>query len=303
MTAALDEQLLAPFTASSCAGGQSAVRRIEVRVSIPDKFLLRVLNAWLEGLGNHLRYRDERNREGGLASQVGLIFHLIKNGKDDLAAERAFESAGRLGRVLRDYPEIRRFVVGLDAAGDERSSAPRVFLRALNYLKCVQAHNRGPHDAPLIRLGWTFHVGEDFDDLLTALRHIDEVASLLFGDQAGRLGHALALGEDPRRFYARRNGASEPDIGSHLLDLVWAWGRLADAHETQHNLWIENRVRDLGFRSRVGTPRIADCYRAMSLDRRDGEAHPEKALLDILGFTANSPVDCVQGGFEMACAC
>jgi len=62
-------------------------------------------------------------------------------------------------------------------------------------------------------LGWTCHVGEDVDDLLTGLCHLDEVATLLLGPEGGRLGHALTLGEDPVCFYRKRGGRDRATLG------------------------------------------------------------------------------------------
>ncbi|MGH8497229.1 MAG: hypothetical protein ACRERV_00200 [Methylococcales bacterium] len=296
MTAALDEQLLSPFDNSSSPGRHAPVRRIEMRVSIPKgKLFLKTLRAWFEGLNDHLQARLEGNPEAAVHSQVGLIFHLIKQVNDRPSAQHATEASGRLGRVLLGFPGIRPFVVGLDAAGDERKSAPRVFIDAFRNLQNLQARHRDPSGSPLIRLGWTFHVGEDVDDLLTGLRHIDEVTSLLLGDAGGRLGHALALGENPSRFYQIRGGGTEPLLGSHLLDLVWAWGRLSDARQTEHCDWIENRIRALGFAARKDQPRIADCYRAMSLDQSPPDSFSEQELLAILDFQmdATRPVQCI----------
>ena len=221
MKAALDEQLADPDAGPPVGVHQQPLRRTEVRVSMPGKYPLRVLRAWLLGIRDHLGPHGTALWR----SQVGLVFHLIKTGRDKNAEHRAWETARRLGSVLRDYPALRPFIIGLDAAGDERASPPRVFAKAYRHLKELEGRHRTTAGTPCIRLGRTFHVGEDADNLVTALRHIDEVAALLLGDEGGRLGHALALGEDPARYYQRRGGETEPSLGSHLLDLVWPSGK------------------------------------------------------------------------------
>lgn len=276
MKAALDEQLADPDTGPPVGVHQQPLRRIEVRVSVPGKYPLRVLRAWLLGIRGHLGPHGTAVRR----SQVGLVFHLIKTGRDKNAEHRAWEAARRLGGVLRDYPALRPFIVGLDAAGEERASPPRVFAKAYRHLKELEKRHRTTAGTPRIRLGRTFHVGEDVDDLMSALRHIDEVAALLLGEEGGRLGHALALGEDPARYYQRRGGETAPSLGSHLLDLVWAWGGLADARLPDHCPWLENRVVKLGGRA----DRLERCYRSMA----EPAAYSEVDLLSKLGFEGNA---------------
>lgn len=298
MTAALNSQLLTPFDASSHQHGAS--RRIEMRVSVPSgNYLVPTLRAWLIGIHDHLCGYNRRDRattekvepkrdcvNPACRSQVGLLFHLIKGGKQ--AGKRADEDARRLGDLLRDYPRLRPFIIGLDVAGDERGTAPRVYGAAYQRLRDLQAKHRARPGDPTIRLGWTYHVGEDVEDLLTGLRHLDEVTSLLFGPEGGRLGHALVLGEDPARFYRNRGGETEPPLGSHLLDLVWAWGTLGDTHRGDHGQWLENRISRLGFPSAEDRdPDLKGCYRAMGLGdngSRQGAMSTEEDLLGELGF-------------------
>jgi len=89
-------------------------------------------------------------------------------------------------------------------------------------------------------------VGEDFRDLLTGLRHVDEAAHLLALSPGDRLGHGLALAWDPWDFYARRQVAYAR-TGDHALDLLWAWTLLRDRPEPARGLarTAEDRLRRL----------------------------------------------------------
>jgi hypothetical protein len=130
---------------------------------------------------------------------------------------------------------------------------------------------------PMITLGFTYHVGEDVEDIVTGLRHIDEAASLLLR-RSGRLGHALSLGTDARRFYDRRGGETSPTVGMHLLDLVWAWGRLMHARDNEHTDWLLDAIAALG----ADYTCTSACFREMKLD---GESvAQEDALLEALAF-------------------
>ncbi|MCB1036330.1 MAG: hypothetical protein KDD47_21070 [Acidobacteria bacterium] len=290
MTAALDSQLVTPFArlpilapTGSHSGAQDVPqRRIEMRVSVPRlRELRRTADAWMCGILEHLDPFD-----GALGSQVALVFHFLKKGSGDGQRLESLRAAERISWLLRSDPSIRPFVVGIDAAGMERRSNPRAFAPAfLHVRRQVQRHRVGPAEPPM-RLGSTFHVGEDVEDLLTGLRHLDEVVSLLLPEDAGgRLGHALALGDEPERFYSSRGGATEPALGTHLLDLVWAWGRLTDLDGGEGGKWLEHRIQHI---SGAKLDAIGECYRSMSLDLGpSGHGGPsllsEEELLSILG--------------------
>jgi adenosine deaminase len=301
MATALDAQLVKAFGARTLEGVPQVPRGIEMRVSVPfgPSFLL-TLRAWLDGLGDHLR-ADGDDRPRG--SQVGLLFHFIKTGKGEKNVREAQDAARRLGSVLASYPTLRRFVVGVDAAGDERRAPPRTFARAFAHLHRLQAGHRPCPDDPAMVLDWTYHVGEDVDDLLSGLRHIEEVAAHLLDHGTGRLGHGLALAMDAQRFYQDRGGEVEVPRGAHLLDLVWTWGRLVHSGDEPRALWAENLVANQLQGAPRALPRIAACYRAMDLERVPGgaaEGMPrddrvpctEDALLRVLGFAgdADAPV-------------
>lgn len=304
MKEALDSQLVDPFDPPPVIAWldelrsedeEPAERRLEMRVSVPPTpVLVPTLVAWLEGLRDHLVGSRGRVRN----SQVGLLFHLLKTGTDEEAEERATMAAERLVGALEEFPWLRPFVIGLDAAGQERRSNPRTFLRAFEHVRDFQAKFRRRADEASPCLGYTFHVGEDVEDLLTGLRHIDEVVSLLLpADEGGRLGHALALGDEAERFYDRR-GTPEPPRGSHLLDLVWAWGRLTETGDADGRVrWLESKIQETAGVGRKDLE-ILECYRSMGLGHSevgveaDLEILDERALLERL-----VPETARRGGF------
>lgn len=305
MSAALDGQLSEPFfdarrevdyrSVEGCApegaanlaatGGAATERGIEVRVLVPRlRDLPHALTAWLAGIADHVRQTDQSE----FRSRVGLVFHFSKKGQLERDAVEAEAAAERLYWALATHPVARAFVVGIDAAGMERRSTPRTFGRAFSYLRARCERFRPSPGQPTMRLGYTFHVGEDVDDFLTGLRHIDEVTMLLLpgGEEGGRLGHALVLGEPPARFY-RRRGITEPPLGRHLLDLVWAWGRLGgEAEGEAEREWIARRIEALcvGARGRDSVvhwqQQIARCFDAMAIAMAPNE--PRHLLEDEL---------------------
>lgn len=321
MKAALDMQLNQGFSADSEHKNNAIVRRVEMRVSLPENnHCLRTLHAWLEGIKQHIHpYHDDcclyakgtehqhikdqlccwqHLKSGAFAtdkqpvfhpSQVGLLFHMIKFnwGNDQQLAYQASESARKLAGVLKCYPYLRSSIIGLDAAGDERSSPPRNFVQAYRHLQHFQQTLRPEYQHPPVRLGWTYHVGEDYADLVTALRHLDEVSCLILHQDGGRLGHALALGESPKRFYRRKQGAVELSVGAHLLNLVWMRGRLIAEHQEKNSAWLENEIsRYLGVES--SKENINQCYQLMGLDKPGKNIALESELLTELGFEGDA---------------
>lgn len=130
-----------------------------------------------------------------------LIYHFIKQ-KDDWAArkngyrnyavrQKTRKEANALEKLCRKK-DVDKFI-GIDAANSEFYCRPEVFAEAYEKLSLAGISHR------------TFHVGEDFYDITDGLRAIDEAITFLKLTRGDRLGHAIALGIDPQRYYAERN--------------------------------------------------------------------------------------------------
>ena len=105
------------------------------------------------------------------------------------------------GLMCSGHEDSKR-LVGIDAANSEICCRPEVFARTYRYLSqpfryadCLQPQ----------KLGKTYHVGEDFYDVVDGLRAIDEVLKFLGFRNGDRLGHALSLGVDVVNYYERHN--------------------------------------------------------------------------------------------------
>ncbi len=184
---------------------------LELRLPLPparDRWRLR---AMLIGLRRALARFDAPIR-------IGLIHQLSKTRASGAELPRQVDA---LVSFLVDYPDMRALVVGVDAAGDEIGTPPRTFVRAFRRLS--ESIATVSPAGPAIRLRRTFHVGEDFRDLLSGVRHVHEAATPLGLEARDRLGHALALFWDPERYYVSPRGTgTRPSLGAHLLDLAWA---------------------------------------------------------------------------------
>lgn len=114
-------------------------------------------------------------------------------------------------------------IVGIDAANSEFGCRPEVFAKIYRRLQ----HFRRDTSLDMIMdnyrkdLGLTYHVGEDYYDVVDGLRAIEEAVLFLNLTDGARLGHAVALGIDVEKYYKeRRNTIIIPK--QDLLDNV-AW--------------------------------------------------------------------------------
>lgn len=134
-------------------------------------------------------------------------------------------------KALKDYPYLRKRIIGIDAANTELYCRPEVFGPIYRYMNRFPGYdNTGVLDHSL---NFTYHVGEDFWDITDGLRAIDEAILFLNMGANDRLGHALALGTDVKQYYKFRNNRVIMSK-QHLLDNA-AW-LLCKARDLKINL-------------------------------------------------------------------
>lgn len=103
-------------------------------------------------------------------------------------------------------------IVGIDAAGAEINCSPAVFGQTYRYARLKGITNL------------TYHVGEDFYDLCDGLKAIDDAIRFLHLDVGSRLGHAIALGISPQKYYERREYQTIMPRQRRLDTLAWIYG-------------------------------------------------------------------------------
>lgn len=100
---------------------------------------------------------------------------------------------------------FKKRIIGIDACSNEIGCRPEVFATEYrfiqNYKFSVPSELVIKGDFHTAFLGRTYHVGEDFLDIVDGLRAIDEVIQFLDFSHGDRLGHALALGISPSDYY------------------------------------------------------------------------------------------------------
>ena len=248
------------------AGLSDLERKLELRVTpVLSSHFGRTLHAQALGLSHALvTLSSATSGSSGAARhepprmprfQVGLVFHLRKDRSTDPWLHA--RAVRQIFAWLRDHPGYEALVVGLDAASGELDQPPSDFVPAFRLALEELAGSEGPYRRPLT-LGLTFHVGEDFRDLLTGIRQVDLALRLLLLRPGDRLGHALALGLDPAFWYQRQGGTSVLQIGDHLLDLLWARHllRLAPPMDGSLSGQVGNRLERLGWRDLDGAQAV-----------------------------------------------
>lgn len=105
--------------------------------------------------------------------------------------------------------KVRSPLVGIDAASSELACRPEVFAPFFRYVRFNGLPN------------FTFHAGEDFYDIVDGLRTIYETIYFLGYKVGDRIGHGLALGLNPHRFYESRHNTVIIPKQTLLDNLVW----------------------------------------------------------------------------------
>lgn len=145
--------------------------------------------------------------------------------------------------------EAAERIKGIDACSPEIWCRPEVFAQAFRYLKnyIPEKTLKTFSQAENTMLRATYHVGEDFLDIVDGLRAIDEAISFLNLKCGDRLGHALALGVDIDEWY--RNKAYRILINkmSFIDNLAWVYAKLRqyDIKECEDaKTYIEKRFEE-----------------------------------------------------------
>ncbi|EKF9423693.1 antiviral RADAR system adenosine deaminase RdrB [Vibrio cholerae] len=120
--------------------------------------------------------------------------------------------------------DLRKAIRGFDVAGNENHLPIEVFAPTLRVLRSAKFSSQGMFGTRIERPFLTVHAGEDYSHLLSGLRNIDEAVVFCDFQQGDRIGHALALGVNPRQWLKRQQTAYLP-VGEHLDNLVWAHQR------------------------------------------------------------------------------
>jgi adenosine deaminase len=143
--------------------------------------------------------------------------------------------------LLRSYDHR---IVGIDAANSEFGCRPEVFAEIYRRLQHLQRDTSYEKlfDVEWYDLGITYHVGEDYYDIVDGMRAIDEAILFLNLQDGARLGHAVALGIGTMDYYRERKHTIIIPKQDLLDNCVWLLAKM-DEYAIQEEKGVRNQLR------------------------------------------------------------
>lgn len=182
----------------------------------------------------------QQRRQQGMHRWRGCV-HFYRGADKKISSSKPRDDAERLRRALALHPArlsdtsngvssssppipslVADWIYGIDVAGDENTASNESFAPSLRQFRDRYQRDHSPH-----RLHLSVHAGEDFADLLSGMRRVDETVEFCGMTEGDRLGHALAIGIEPGQ-WAARQGDVMIDLDEHVDNLVWLWKRSED---------------------------------------------------------------------------
>lgn len=153
---------------------------------------------------------------------LSLVCHFIKKEDkrdfDELYSYRDMPLRKELSKVceqllyiVKNNLEFKNAIKGFDVAGNELYARPEVFSSLFKVLRKNGYEN------------FTFHGGEDFVELTSGIRYVYEIAEFLDFKDSNRIGHATALGIEPKLWKKRIGKQIIIKQGEYLDNLVFVY--------------------------------------------------------------------------------
>jgi len=124
--------------------------------------------------------------------------------------EHKFDITKKFKKIKVEKYNLLDYISGIDAASREDKVPPEVFAPIYRYIRNSLELSMLPFDHNIPRADvkicknklfqFSYHVGEEFRDINTGVRHIFEAIIFLGFRKGDRLGHALALGMSPKKY-------------------------------------------------------------------------------------------------------
>lgn len=140
---------------------------------------------------------------------------------------------GVLLRLVQQYPALRSYLVGFDAAANELHAPPEVFAPLFRAIRKSGFNH------------FSYHAGEDFVHLLSGIRAVYEAVVLVDLQRGNRIGHATAVGIEPALWRERMGTVITLTRGERLDDLVLAYRLLSEAGESGASVKIGTEISRL----------------------------------------------------------
>ena len=226
---------------------------------------------------------DERDRRAGRPHcRIGVVVHFVKPSKEpgpqpgepisrfDLLlrpyARDYLQAAANLLALRRAAPRLASYLVGVDVANVETALPNYVFYPAISILREAWTSGTQADCGGRQSLGLTFHAGEDFFDIVSALREIAGVVEAFRLRAGDRIGHGFAAGADVD-WWCRRHTPSCITLEDLVFDRLWEWhlvrqGLLDPAEASLRELELKQLAGDwLGNDRTIALVSLLEMYR------------------------------------------
>lgn len=173
------------------------------------------------------------------------------NLKNELEKTSGWQNLDIFKNIKKNNFEFKpkNWIRGLDVAGNENAVKTELFAPMIRWLMNVPLNNYSgqgvKHDFHL-----SIHAGEDYSHPTSGMRSIDETVQFCKMKRGDRLGHALAIGINPKEWMIQQGDVLMP-VEEHLDNLVWLWHYAVELKDTLESKFdsfndiissLENRI-------------------------------------------------------------
>ena len=230
------------------------IRYLEARIS--PKMSARINH-------NAIKKLDKNINCPNLQDNYFYVYHFVKekNQKQEMESDilcRHYKKrqtlkkqAFAIAAFREKYTKEARRLRGIDTCASEIGCRPEVFAQTFRYLSnhMVYLSDRSSYGwieddkwlreeekelmiksqmqlQPIPQLRMTYHIGEDYLDIVDGLRALDEMIRFLKFNCGSRLGHSLVLGVDVKEYYELKKHRILISQQDYLDNLVWVYYRI-----------------------------------------------------------------------------
>ena len=237
-----------------------------------------------ETYGKSLFSHDAYLEEKEMAEHLSFVVQLTKRkskketGKSRYYSKRTeiHEDFNRIGLFVENKQNAYD-ITGIDVGGMELQYRPEVFAHAIRAGKAIG-------------YGVTFHVGEEYHDIVDGMRAVWEIVQFTDSNTIDRLGHCLALGVQAKAYYNDKHHTLSLPKQILLDNLVWLY---CYAHENgiricgKQGKALKDKAKalyeEIGYGQYVKELTMEDYYQSLLL--RSDEPDPDEGL-DVWSRTA-----------------
>lgn len=189
------------------------------------------------------------------------VFHFTKNNDAPLERKEEFDGkhcrhhrkrfmlkrqANGIAGFREECQEMASKVLGIDACSQEIGCRPEVFAPVFRFLS-DHIVNDIPGVPKVCQLRKTYHVGEDFLDVVDGLRAVDEAIHFLNLKCGDRIGHGTVLGIDVRKWYEYKGNTIVLSSQDYLDNIVWLYHKLTEYKIDGADNLREKLLKEFGF--------------------------------------------------------